>query len=158
MSNLLDPAGNDLQNTERITFEVYLNGEYEKYLKINLFKIILPNNRNFVGQLTSDISENKIYDIELEKYRTQLEQMVEVKTKELASTKEKTEDLDRLKSEFFANISREIHTSINAITGYANNLEREDISLRQRKEFIKNIKNNTMQLGQFINDLTDEKQ
>jgi len=92
---------------------------------------------------------------ELERRRTQLEQMVEQRTKELVSAKEKAEESDKLKSAFLANMSHEIRTPLNGIVGFLQFINNDNLSPKRRKEYINIINSNTTQLLRIINDIVD---
>ncbi|MCL2072494.1 MAG: PAS domain S-box protein [Marinilabiliaceae bacterium] len=54
----------------------------EREVKLTAFTIQLPD-KNFMGQIIRDVTEQNIINQELDRYRTQLEEMVEIKTNEL---------------------------------------------------------------------------
>lgn len=74
-------------------------------------------------------------------------------TDELA-TKEKAEELNRLKSAFLANMSHEIRTPLNAIVGFSNLMAQTD-DAEEKQEFNKIIETNNELLLQLINDILD---
>ena len=63
-----------------------------KYLTIAYFPIKLED-KCYVGEIIHDSTERKFADLELERYRTQLEEMVAVQTKELFESKERLTSL-----------------------------------------------------------------
>jgi signal transduction histidine kinase/ligand-binding sensor domain-containing protein len=92
---------------------------------------------------------------ELSKYRTQLEDIVDERTKELIAAKEKAEESDRLKSSFLANLSHEIRTPLNAIIGFSGLLFDEEITNNEKEKFSEIIlRSGDMLLG-IINDVID---
>ena len=101
-----------------------------------------------------DITEKKLTDIELEGYRTQLEEMVMLKTSELTTALEKAKESDRLKSAFLANMSHEIRTPLHGIVGLIQFFEAE-MPLEQRKEYIKIINSNGSHLMSLIDEIID---
>jgi PAS domain S-box-containing protein len=66
-----------------------------------------------------DVTERKRADDELRTYRNHLEDLVKVRTAELAVAKEKAEESDRLKSAFLATMSHELRTPLNSIIGFS---------------------------------------
>jgi len=75
--------------------------------------------------------------------------------KELIIAKEKAEQSDKMKSAFLANISHEIRTPMNAILGFAELLERENISYEDRLKYTEIISDAGGQLLGIIDDLID---
>ena len=75
--------------------------------------------------ISTDITERKRQEAELETYRHGLEALVASRTAELAEAKEAAEKASRAKSAFLANMSHEIRTPMNAIMGMAHLLRRE---------------------------------
>jgi len=127
--------------------------ENQRYAVLNSFLIKTVDGYR-LGMMCRDVTENKIADIELERYRTQLEQMVDQKTKELVTAKEKAEESDRLKSAFLANMSHEIRTPLNAICGILQFFDTE-ITSEQRKEYTKIVNNSSLHLMKLIDDIID---
>jgi PAS domain S-box-containing protein len=74
---------------------------------------------------------------------------------ELLIAKEKAEESDNLKSAFLANMSHEIRTPMNGILGFAELLKDEDITTKEKNEYIKIIDQNGNQLLNLINDIID---
>ncbi|MDR1156220.1 MAG: PAS domain S-box protein [Bacteroidales bacterium] len=60
----------------------------KRYMQVSMFPIGLATTCCF-GRIFRDITEQKMADMELEQYRTQLEQMVELKTRELVASQER---------------------------------------------------------------------
>lgn len=75
--------------------------------------------------------------------------------KELDEFKIKAEESDRLKSSFLANLSHEVRTPMNSIMGFAELLAEPDISNKERKEFIKMIRQSGKELLSQINNIID---
>lgn len=92
-------------------------------------------------------------NIELEQYRTQLEKLVEARTKELLNAKEKAEESDRLKSSFLANLSHEIRTPLNAIVGFSSLLIDDIEKTEQNEQYISIINSSTDSLTRLIEDI-----
>ena len=74
---------------------------------------------------------------------------------ELIRAKEKAEESDKLKSSFLANISHEVRTPLNAITGLLNVVKSERMSEESRQEYIELININSSKLLKLIDYIID---
>jgi len=91
--------------------------------------------------------QNKEYELLNKKYINQ--------NKELAISKEKAEESNRLKSAFLANMSHEIRTPMNAILGFAGFLKNPTLIPAKRERFVNIINNSGNHLLNLINDIVD---
>lgn len=74
--------------------------------------------------------------------------------RKLIAARDKAEELDRLKSAFLANMSHEIRTPLNTIVGFSSLLtETED--MKDRKQYMAIVQENTELLLQLISDILD---
>lgn len=69
--------------------------------------------------------------------------------------KEKMHEIDKTKSNFFANISHEFRTPLTLITGTVEKLHKEDLHSKERREEYSLIQRNATRLLQLINQLLD---
>jgi len=108
------------------------------------------------GRILSDVTQKWETEMELNRYRSNLEQMVNEKTYELTISKEKAEESNRLKSAFLANMSHEVRTPLNAIVGLLNILADDPKMTDDIREYIDIINNSCDQLLRMIEDILDE--
>jgi PAS domain S-box-containing protein len=73
----------------------------------------------------------------------------------LREAKEKAEEADMLKSVFLANMSHEIRTPMNAIIGFSEILSDQDLTKKERTEFINYITQGSNTLMNLIEDIID---
>lgn len=118
--------------------------------------LVLDNEGNITGRLSSgiDITDRKLLDDELEKYREHLEGLVDERTKELENAKQEAESATKAKSEFLANMSHEIRTPMNEIIGYSHILKKSNLNKKQLDYALK-IQNGAVSLLEIINEILD---
>ncbi len=92
---------------------------------------------------------------ELKLAKENLDEKVELRTKELLKAKEEAEESERLKSAFLANMSHEIRTPMNGILGFSNLLLDKDLSNKNQKDYIEIINKSGERLLNTINDIID---
>ncbi len=73
----------------------------------------------------------------------------------LKKAKAKAEESDRLKSSFLANFSHEIRTPMNAVMGFAELLNRPNLSQNKYEEFSQLIQQRSRDLLAIVNDVLD---
>ena len=92
--------------------------------------------------------------MELIRYKEQLEEIVENRTRELNEQKEKAELADKMKSIYLANMSHEIRTPLSIVAGLNNFLQKTELD-NQQSDFVLKIEQSTRHLQQIINDILD---
>ena len=107
-----------------------------------------------VLSITRDITEIKTAQLELEQHRHHLEELIDVRTAQLAEAKIAAESASRGKSMFLANMSHEIRTPMNAILGMVNLLRRGGVTPEQAERLDKIDLASKHLLG-TINDILD---
>jgi len=110
-----------------------------------------PGNTPELFCLDIDISQRK----QAEKQLKESEHNLLIKNEELIKAKEKAEESNRLKTEFLNNMSHEIRTPMNGIMGFADMLDKPDLSNEKRKYFSKIIQNSSRQLLRIIDDILE---
>lgn len=75
--------------------------------------------------------------------------------RELIEALKKAEESDRLKSAFLANMSHEIRTPMNGILGFANLLNKPNITSEEHQEYIGIIEKSGNRMLNIINDIVD---
>jgi PAS domain S-box-containing protein len=108
-----------------------------------------------VSGMMLDITKRKVAEIELEKHRLHLEELVKERTEELKKAKEQAEAANQAKSEFLANMSHEIRTPMNAILGFSEILKERLADFPQHHEFINGIYTGGKNLLNLIDDVLD---
>ncbi len=91
---------------------------------------------------------------ELEGYRSHLEELVSVRTAELAAARQQADDANLAKSAFLANMSHEIRTPLNAIVGLNYLLRQGDVTAEQSSRLDK-IDSAGRHLLSIIDDVLD---
>ncbi len=128
--------------------------------------IWIVGQKNLINELSSKLIESsqsaqeqllsleKISERLLEE-RNNLEISVKLRTNELAIANEKLKELDKLKSEFFANVSHEIRTPLTLILTPVNAVLSNKYGMEPDRAFIESIQRNASRLLGLVNDLLD---
>jgi PAS domain S-box-containing protein len=142
---------------DEITFEKRYVHKLGHVVDVQLASALVRNAtgspRYFITQV-QDITQRKLAEVELLRYRDHLEELVKERTAELVAAKEQAEEANRAKSVFLANMSHEIRTPLNGVLGMAQLALRTNLTQQQR-EFLANIQVSGETLLATINDILD---
>ncbi len=84
-----------------------------------------------------------------------LNEKYKVINEELLFAKEKAEESNQLKTEFIHNMSHEIRTPMNGILGFSSLLDKPNLTLEKRNQYINIIQNSGHQLMRIIDDILE---
>ena len=146
---------------------LYASGQWEgelEHSKADGSRIIVTSRwavqRNAQGHPTAimeinrDITDRVRVDKELRRHQEHLEELVQQRTAALVTAKEEAERANAAKSEFLSRMSHELRTPMNAILGFSQVLEIEDINPEQL-DCVQEIHRAGTHLLQLINELLD---
>lgn len=102
-----------------------------------------------------DITERKLREQELERYKNHLEDEVQQRTAELMLARDAAETANRAKSVFLANMSHELRTPLNAILGFSRLLSDDSQLAGGQRETLSIINRSGEHLLQLINDVLE---
>jgi|GEM_PF-3081320 len=135
---------------------------YLLYLAVTLpvkkiiFDLRSGSKPDYRGVYEIEFLANSIHEMmdNLESLNRDLENRVEIRTRELAEAKEVAEGATKAKSEFLARMSHEIRTPMNAIIGLTNIVLKGQLQKEQREQLSKVI-DSSVHLLDIINDILD---
>ena len=119
--------------------------------------------RDFAGRadhlvvMIQDITDRKNAEVELARYRENLEGLVRARTMEFERAKEAAENANRAKSMFLSNISHELRTPLNSILGFTQ-LMKEDTQhpvMSLHREWLDQVVNSGQHLLRLIEGVLD---
>jgi PAS domain S-box-containing protein len=113
-----------------------------------------PDEGTYLTGTFQDISERKLVELELQRHREYLEELVAARTAELVAARDAAEAASRAKSEFLANMSHEIRTPLNGVLGWAQLGARAEAGSRSEATFTRILESGQLLLG-IINDILD---
>jgi signal transduction histidine kinase len=106
-------------------------------------------NQELLNKNNEILSQNQ----ELQKHHELLEIIVNKRTKKLLAAKERAIVADKLKTSFLNNLTQEINTPMNSITGFANLLNDKNLTKEKRNEYLININKNVEILLESIDNV-----
>lgn len=113
--------------------------------------------KSVVVGVCQDITERRLAERELQQHRDKLEELVQVRTSELALATERAEDANRAKTAFLRTMSHELRTPLNSIIGFGSLLasgQQGGLSAEQHK-WVDIIRRSGGQLLELVNELLD---
>ncbi len=123
-------------STEKTEFRYILHGETKWYRMQSVG--VEQNGTVYRDGFVMDITDQKVFELEL------------------INARKKAEESEKLKSTFLANMSHEIRTPMNAIIGFLEFLtNEEDITPEEQKEYMRIVSDNANQLLKLIGDILD---
>ena len=102
----------------------------------------------------TNIDDIKRTEQELLAHRTNLQQLVDTRTRDLESALQLAKAATQAKSEFLANMSHEIRTPMNAVLGMTDLTLRTELNDKQR-DYLQKAKGSALSLLGIINDILD---
>jgi signal transduction histidine kinase/DNA-binding response OmpR family regulator len=116
-----------------------------------LFGEIEDKNR----MLEDDIRQRAATELELQRHRDHLEELVLERTRELQEAKERADVANQAKTQFLSSMSHELRTPLNAVLGYAQILRRERGLNELQSQGLATIQKSGEHLLSLITDLLD---
>lgn len=105
--------------------------------------------------MVTDITEQKLKDDELHRYKSHLEDEVQQRTVDLELARNAAEAANKAKSVFLANMSHELRTPLNAILGFSSLMYRNTPSDTEQHENLEIINRSGEHLLNLINDVLE---
>lgn len=124
-------------------------------VKIIDFHLIPLVGRNVILVFGVDLTERKIAEQELEKYRAHLEDLVANRTEALRVAVEQAETANRAKSTFLSNMSHELRTPLNSVIGFSRLLAKSPNLTATERHHLEIIDRSGNHLLTLINDVLE---
>ncbi len=102
-----------------------------------------------------DITEHKLREDELARYRDHLEDEVHLRTEDLRLARDAAEAANKAKSVFLANMSHELRTPLNAILGFSQMMQQDAGLSESQHDTLKIINSSGEHLLRLINDVLE---
>jgi two-component system, sensor histidine kinase and response regulator len=123
-------------------------------LTASLMGWVIARLHTYAHSLKATLDQYRETQQELAKYRDRLEDLVALRTRELADARAAAEAANVAKSAFLANMSHEIRTPMNGVLGMANLLRRKGVAPEQF-EYLDKIETSGRYLLGLIDDILD---
>ncbi len=105
--------------------------------------------------LEKDIEQRTLTELELQRHRDHLEELVRERTRELQAAKERADIANQAKSTFLSSMTHELRTPLNAILGYAQILKYDKSVGERQLTGLNTIQQSGEHLLALITDLLD---
>ncbi|MGC8820978.1 MAG: sensor histidine kinase [Fervidobacterium sp.] len=167
----------DFIDRAREYFESIINLSNDGVLVLNTYneiefrnskaKEILENTRDIHNEIVEHIIKNEeffeidkgslFFSVSVKEVELLGERKILVNIRNITSEKEvqKLRELDKIKTNFIANISHELRTPLAAIKAYTETLLSMPMNEEESKEFLKIVYNQSLRLEELLNDLLD---
>ncbi len=111
-------------------------------------------NKNLIYKIQNVNDSNDLLEDANKKLKALLNENKEINEK-LNLALKKAEESNKLKTEFFHNMSHEVRTPLNGIVGFSKILKKKELNPKKQKEFIEIILNNSNRLQKVIDDIVE---
>ncbi len=141
-----------LKDGKEIIVDEEFNGRYYTTIK---FPIIIDEKTRYLAGFTIDITESKLAEETLTKYKDHLEDMVKERTEELEKAIEEVVSANQAKSIFLSNMSHEMRTPLNAILGFSELMQQDKNIPENYIKWLETINQSGKNLLALINDILE---
>lgn len=154
---ILDEAPGMLENEQPVQGEKKINlNDTERWFEVYQARVMETPGK-LLGSVgfARDITDRKMAEEELARYRVDLEGEVRSRTAEAVNARNAAEAASRAKSVFLSSMSHELRTPLNAVLGFAQLLEMDQSLPVEARECILEIERAGRQLLSLVSDILD---